>query len=126
MTRWIAGDLPKDFRDSLNYRRTVEDDRRENAEKRTWLCQYTNIESLYKIISNKTIRFTRVDKVNDISEKDLLEIDNLYLRTYISCFSYDSKESIPLWSIYTKRGSGVRIDFEFLENWDLMRYMKQK
>lgn len=105
-----------DFRNSIHYARTIEDDKREKAERRTKLWHYTNIDVLYKIIANRTIRFSRIDCVNDISEKEPLEVAELYLGTYIACFSHNEDESIPLWSMYTSKGQGIRIEFEFSDN----------
>ncbi len=109
MTTFYKCDVPEEFRNSKHYRRTMEDDRRDSAEARTQLWHYTNVEALFKIISNQTIRFSRIDCVNDLMEKEPLMIDNMYLGTYIACFNHNNKESIPLWNMYTSKGSGVRI-----------------
>lgn len=113
MTIFYRCDDPEEFRNSSHYRRTIEDDRRDAAEARTQLWHYTNLEVLFKIAANKTIRFSRIDRVNDLLEKKLLMVENMYLGTYIACFNHDVKESIPLWSMYTSKGRGVRIGFEF-------------
>ena len=108
--------MPEDFRNGPNYLRTIEDDRRDEAEARTRLWHYTKVEALYKIFANRTIRFSRIDQVNDLMEKVPLQEANVYLGTYIACFNHSEEESIPLWNMYTTRGNGVRIEFEFKEN----------
>jgi len=80
------------------------------------LYQYTNIEALLKIVSSMSLRFSRIDLVNDpLEKKPLLQAD-IYKRTFIACFNNSETESIPLWSMYTQRGQGVRIGFFFKEN----------
>ena len=116
MSVWYLCFPPEDFRNSKHYLRTVEDDRRDTAEARTCLWHYTNAEALYKILSNRTIRFSRVDQVNDLSEVEPLKLGQIYLGTYIACYTHNMNESIPLWSMYTRKGNGVRIEFAFKEN----------
>ena len=69
---------------------------------------YTSIENLALILSSRKIRFNRMDKVDD-----LLEIDGLpkAFSTYvfISCWTYEKEESIPLWKMYTQNMRGVRL-----------------
>ncbi len=77
------------FKNSPYYHKTIVDEKREMAENRTWICHHTNTEALLKIMSNKTFRFSRIDQVNDLSEKDLYSIDNLYMGTYIACFNHN-------------------------------------
>ncbi len=84
--------------------------------KKTELYHYTNVDSLLKIFSTGTLKFSRIDKVNDPYEKIPLQYDDLHKSVYISCFSNYIKESIPLWKIYTQRGLGVRVDLFFKEN----------
>ncbi len=85
------------------------------AEKRRTLYHYTNVDALFKILSNRSLRFSRIDCVNDLSEKDVLNVADFFRRTFVSCFCNDPKESIPLWHMYTPRAMGVRIEFNFLE-----------
>lgn len=114
--RYYRCQMPDAFRNGPNYRWTVEDDRRVEAEKRAVLWHYTNIDALYKILSSRAFRFSRIDRVNDLLEKKPLEIDSVYKGVYVACFNHNSKEKIPLWNMYTKRGIGVRIELEFYDN----------
>ena len=71
---------------------------------------YTNIESLAMILSTKKIRFNRLDRVDDL-EEGRIEVQDVPLGkyTYVSCWTEDKEESIPLWKMYTDNGIGVRI-----------------
>lgn len=71
---------------------------------------YTNIESLAMILSTKKIRFNRLDRMDDL-EEGRVEAQGIPLGkyTYVSCWTEDNEESIPLWKMYTNNDSGVRI-----------------
>lgn len=74
------------------------------------LYHYTNIETLALILKNRNIRFNRLDRVDDL-EEGLTESSGIKLGQYIfiSCWTEESEESIPLWRMYTDKGTGVRI-----------------
>lgn len=76
----------------------------------TSLCQYTNIESVKKILENKTIRFTRLDCLNDPLEGIHGDYSNLNVCKYISSWTAVDAESLPMWHMYSKL-NGVRIKF---------------
>ena len=71
---------------------------------------YTNIETLALILKNRTIRFNRLDRVDDL-EEGRAECSGIKLGQYIfvSCWTEEAEESIPLWRMYTEKGTGVRI-----------------
>ena len=71
---------------------------------------YTNIESLAMILSSKKIRFNRLDRMDDL-EEGRVEAQGIPLSkyTYVSCWTEDDEESIPLWKMYAGNGGGVRI-----------------
>ncbi len=84
------------------------------------IYHYTSIENLALILKHKTIRFNRLDHMDDPCEKNFLvnQLDwSPY--TYVSCWTENPEESIPLWHMYTKEGKGVRIGIEkdFID-WD--------
>ncbi len=106
----------KEIRNSPNYRCSVDEEMRDAAEERRILWHYTNVEALLKIIAKRTLRFSRLDCVNDLVEKELLSYKEYYLRTFVACFTHCDRESIPLWRMYTAPGQGVRIEFEFDES----------
>lgn len=84
------------------------------------IYHYTSIENLALILKHKTIRFNRLDHMDDPCEKTFLmnQLDwSAY--TYVSCWTENPEESIPLWHMYTHGGKGVRIgiDKDFID-WD--------
>ena len=74
-----------------------------------YLYHYTNISSLALILSNRTIRFNSLDKMDDLQEQETADIKNLGQFFYVSSWTDDAKESIPMWNIYTSHDQGVRI-----------------
>lgn len=79
-----------------------------------YLYHYTSIETLKKIIETRTIKFTRLDKLNDPKEgiiafdKEQIEFQKRVV--YCSCFSTE-ENNISMWYIYTKM-KGARIKFK--------------
>lgn len=74
-----------------------------------YLYHYTSIEGLSYILSSKQIRFSRLDLLDDLNEgksKDPLDWGKYF---FVSCWTEDSEESIPLWNMYTPEMKGVRI-----------------
>lgn len=81
----------------------------------TKLCHYTSLESLYYILKNKTIRFTKLNILNDLDENNLL---NFKTKNDIFTFSLSfKKDSLDLFGNYTKM-DGIMIEFE---NYALMQ-----
>lgn len=75
---------------------------------------YTTIETLALILQNKTIRFNRLDGVDDLEESEYGISDvNLKMGMYyfVSCWTKDTIENIALWGLYTKY-KGVRISLD--------------
>lgn len=84
------------------------------------IYHYTTLENLALILKHKNIRFNRLDRMDDPCEKTFLvnQLDwSPY--TYVSCWTENPDESIPLWHMYTDKGRGVRIGIEkdFID-WD--------
>ena len=75
--------------------------------------QYTSIDSLALILKNKTIRFKRLDKMDDIEEAALSNVGiHLGGFMFVSCWTFNEIESIPLWKMYTPATKGVRISLD--------------
>lgn len=75
---------------------------------------YTTIETLALILKNKTIRFNRLDKVDDLEESEYgISSANVKMGKYIfvSCWTKDDAENVALWGLYT-RNKGVRITLD--------------
>lgn len=74
------------------------------------ICHYTNLESLALILKTRRIRFTRMDRVDDIREAQQhlgIEFGKYF---FVSCWTIDTKESIPQWNMYSDQMRGVRIE----------------
>lgn len=84
------------------------------------IYHYTSIENLALILKHKTIRFNRLDRMEDPCEKSFL-INQLDWSpyTYVSCWTENPVENLPLWHMYTDGGKGIRIGIEkdFID-WD--------
>lgn len=71
---------------------------------------YTSISNLALILSTKSIRFNRLDLVDDIAETKDLPFSNLSTHYFVSCWTKAAKENIALWKMYTNF-LGVKISF---------------
>lgn len=80
------------------------------------LYHYTSIENLALILKNQTIRFTRLDCVDDVEESAVYENTVPMAKyTFVSCWTENEEESIPLWNMYTPQMRGVRIKMKSTE-----------
>ena len=71
---------------------------------------YTSIESLAMILSTRKIRFNRLDRMDDLEEgRVAAQGVPLGKYTYVSCWTEEQEESIPLWNMYAGKEMGVRI-----------------
>lgn len=77
------------------------------------IFHYTSIETLALILKNKTIRFSRLDKVDDPEEYDMTE-DGVTPAHYCfaSCWTKKKEESLPQWYMYGSGSHGVRIEMD--------------
>lgn len=74
-----------------------------------FLYHYTSIDGLAHILRSKKIRFSRLDLLDDVNEgqsKDSVDWRKYY---FVSCWTADEEESIPLWHMYTPEMKGVRL-----------------
>lgn len=74
------------------------------------ICHYTTIETLALILQNKTLRFTNAKHVDDLVEAITEDYGSMQDYVFISCWSKNEIESIPLWKIYGGNGHGVRLE----------------
>lgn len=71
---------------------------------------YTSIDSLALILKNRTLRFTRLDRVDDLEEARVEQNRyDLSKFIFVSCWTENGEESIPLWKMYSGGAGGVRI-----------------
>lgn len=77
------------------------------------LYHYTTIDALALILKNKTIKFSRLDRVDDL-EEGRVESSGVKLgkHFFVSCWTENADESIPLWKMYSADSYGVRICLE--------------
>jgi len=73
------------------------------------LFHYTSIDTLEKILANRTLRFGRLDQVNDAEEAQASDVALASTSVFVSCWSTAATEQIPLWSIYGGAFHGVRL-----------------
>lgn len=73
------------------------------------LYHYTTIDSLAMIMSSRSIKFNRLDKVDDMEERAESQSVQLWQYLFVSCWTENAEESIPLWRMYSGNAHGVRI-----------------
>ena len=66
-----------------------------------YLYHYTSLESLALILKNRTIRLNPLDKMDDIQEQKTADIENIGKFVFVSSWTDDVVESIPMWKMYT-------------------------
>jgi hypothetical protein len=74
-----------------------------------FLYHYTKIENLALILHNKTIMFSSLNTVNDLTEGETSDYGSLGNFAFVSCWTATSKEHIPMWNMYTPNMAGIRI-----------------
>lgn len=74
------------------------------------IYHYTSIEILALILQNKTLRFNNAKFVDDPNEAITEDYGSMQDYVFISCWSKESTESIPLWKIYGNNCHGVRLE----------------
>lgn len=74
------------------------------------IFHYTSIESLALILRWRTIRFTRLDCVDDVREAQRHAGIDFGRYFFVSCWTLDDVESIPQWNMYSDRMRGVRLE----------------
>lgn len=75
----------------------------------TPIFHYTTVESLALILKTRRLRFTRLDGVDDLREAQSHVGINFGRYFFVSCWTKDDKESIPLWNMYGQGMAGVRL-----------------
>lgn len=74
------------------------------------IYHYTTIKTLALILKNKTLRFNNAKHVDDLVEAITDDYGSMQDYVFISCWSKNLKESIPLWKIYGENGHGIRLE----------------
>lgn len=76
------------------------------------LYHYASLDTLALILRNRTIRFSRLDKVDDPQEQRSADSRNLGRMKLVSCWTSANEESIPMWREYAGAECGVRIQMK--------------
>ena len=76
------------------------------------IYHYTTLKSLECILSNATLRLSALSGMDDLLEGDSIDFGDMAKYYYVSSWTYDDKENIPLWYMYTNELSGVRIEVD--------------
>lgn len=76
------------------------------------LYHYASLDTLALILHNRTIRFSRLDKVDDPQEQRSADSQNLGKMKLVSCWTSSAEESIPMWREYAGAECGVRIQMK--------------
>lgn len=72
------------------------------------IYHYTSIDTLKLILESKKIRFNNLNAVDDELEGELFVKKSLAQLIFVSCWTTDPNENIPLWKMYAST-RGVRI-----------------
>lgn len=80
------------------------------------LFHYTTIETLALILANRTIRFTRLDQLDDLQGVEIYASE-VTKQVFVSCWTQEEEESISQWALYggNKRGVLIGLDGEYIE-----------
>ena len=73
------------------------------------LCQFTSVDALEKILSTRTLRFSRLDRVNDPEEAMADDLPDAASSVFVSCWTGADIETLPMWSMYGDQMRGVRL-----------------
>jgi hypothetical protein len=70
---------------------------------------YTSVDSLAAILASRKMRFSRLDRVDDLRESQTHHAIEFGQYFFASCWTEDGTESIPQWEMYADKKTGVRI-----------------
>lgn len=73
------------------------------------LFHYTSIEALAQILASRSLRFSRLDSVNDPEEALACDLPQASTLVFASCWTAQERESLAMWRMYTPDMQGVRI-----------------
>lgn len=76
------------------------------------LFHYTTIDALALILNSKSLKFNRLDQLDDLTEAQDFSDFNPLPYIFSSSFTDDYIENIALWKMYANMETGVRLEFE--------------
>ena len=74
-----------------------------------YLYHYTNLSFLAMILKTKTLRLNSLKNTDDAEEVKTKNSEFLGKYCFVSSWTDDENESIPLWNLYTYNMTGIRI-----------------
>lgn len=74
-----------------------------------YLYKYMDIETLALILANKTIRLNSLSTMDDLQEEKTADQAQWGRLCFVSCWTAEKQEMIPLWKMYCSKYSGVRL-----------------
>lgn len=74
-----------------------------------YLYHYTNLQSLAMILKSQSIRFSPLTLLDDLQEEQSIDERSYGKYVFVSSWTFDHKENIALWKMYTDMSSGIRI-----------------
>lgn len=75
-----------------------------------YLYHYTTIDSLALILKDKKIKFSPLTSLDDLREEQTSDAQQYGRYVFVSSWTEDKLESIPMWNMYSNLESGVRIE----------------
>ena len=98
-----------------------------------FLYHYTNVSTLDRILRNQNIKFSPLTVLDDSEEEKVQDKQQYGKYCFVSSWTEEEEESIPMWNIYTNLSEGVRIKLPknpfqeyFLDADTLLKYTGQK
>ena len=76
------------------------------------LFHYTTIDTLAHIMNNRSLKFSRLDQLDDVTEAEPFADFNPLQYIFSCSFTYDPIENIPLWKMYANMETGIRLEFD--------------
>ena len=76
------------------------------------LFHYTTIDTLAHIMNNRSLKFNRLDQLDDVTESEPFAVYNPLQYIFSCSFTYDPIENIPLWRMYANMETGIRLEFD--------------
>lgn len=74
-----------------------------------YLYHYTSVESLVLILRNKSFRLSPLSTLDDLQEERVKDQQRFGDYAFVSSWTEDEEESIPMWNMYSHMSSGIRI-----------------
>ncbi len=74
-----------------------------------YVYHYTSLESLALILKSGKIRFTRLDRLDDVTEAQRIAGIDFGKYVLVSCWTLEAEDSLPQWHMYGAGMGGVRL-----------------